>query len=170
GRAGHRHAGRSVRGDVKRIDRVSTRPRAVTAFGAAKINIGLLVGPRRPDGYHDVCGLVHTVSLVDRIEISLGEGGGGVLVDPAIPLRLRAPGAETLETPDNLVARVAAELSSLSRPTATAIAIHKAIPVAAGLGGGSADAAAALAALNVAWGAGLDPRDLMEVGARVSSD
>jgi 4-diphosphocytidyl-2-C-methyl-D-erythritol kinase len=144
----------------------STPPRRVTAFAAAKINIGLRVGAARSDGYHDVCGTIHTVSLVDRLEFTLDEAGS----ESGRYVRLSVPGAEELETADNLVARAAAELAERCDPRPVRVRIDKSIPIAAGLGGGSADAAATLAALNVMWGAGLDPSELIEIAGRLGSD
>jgi len=153
------------------MKRDSTAPNHVMAFGAAKINIGLHVAARRADGYHEVCGLVQTVSLADRLEITTDtHETDGVAFDVGAALRLRAPGAEELESGDNLVLRAARELAEHCEPRAVRITIEKAIPVAAGLGGGSADAAAAIAGLNVAWGARLRPAQLLELGARVGSD
>ena len=143
------------------MKRVSTTPRAVAAFGAAKINIGLRVGGRREDGYHDVCGLVQTVSLVDRLDITAGGDA---------PFTVRVPGHPDLESGDNLVAVAARALAECCDAEPVTIVVDKSIPVAAGLGGGSADAAAALAGLNVVWGAGLSPAKLLELGARVGSD
>jgi len=154
-----------------RTERASRRPLRVTAFGAAKINIGLRVGPRRDDGYHDVCGLVQTVSLVDRLDVSTGDDAGpGIVVDVGAPLRLHVPGAPELETPENLVVAAARALAEGGKARPTSIRIDKAIPVAAGLGGGSADAAAAVTALNVVWGAGAAPGDLIEIAGRIGSD
>lgn len=143
----------------------TNRPARITAFAAAKINIGLRVGARRPDGYHDVCGLVHTVSLADRIEITAGEHA-----DSGRLVRLSVPGADDLETDHNLVVRAAEALAKGRDLRPVAIVVHKTIPIAAGLGGGSADAAATLVALDVAWGLRHSPTDLIDVGAGISSD
>jgi 4-diphosphocytidyl-2-C-methyl-D-erythritol kinase len=142
-------------------------PRRVEVFGAAKVNVGWHVGEGRPDGYHDVCGLLQTISLCDRLEISVDDAEDGV--------RLRVPGFEALEDESNLVLHAARALERIDalpplRPAATTIVVHKSIPVAAGLGGGSADAAAALVGLNTAWGARLTARELLEVAAEIGSD
>jgi 4-diphosphocytidyl-2-C-methyl-D-erythritol kinase len=143
----------------------------VSAFAAAKINIGWHVGDLRPDGYHDVCGLIQTMSLVDRLDVFAGDDpNGGVVVDDDLPLRLRIRDAPELETRDNLVVAAARALAEEREPKPVSIRIEKVIPVGAGLGGGSADAAAALAALNLVWGTGLDPGRLIELGARIGSD
>lgn len=145
----------------------SAPPTRLTALAAGKINIGLRVGELRADGFHEVEGLVHTVSLADRIDVAVG-GNEGVLVGDGV--RLEVPGAPDLETGENLVARAAAVLSGGRDLPGVSIRLDKTIPIAAGLGGGSADAAATLAALNVVWGLGLDPATLIEKAALVSSD
>lgn len=149
-----------------------TRRPPVTALGAAKINIGWRVGARRDDGYHDVTGLIQTVSLYDRLDVTAGvEGDGGVVVDVADePLRLIVAGRPELEREDNLVVTAARVLAEERAPVPATIRLEKAIPVAAGLGGGSADAAAALTALNLVWGAGCAPARLIELGSRIGSD
>lgn len=134
------------------------RPRRVEAFGHAKVNIGWRVGALREDGYHDVSGLIQTISLADRLECVADDGEG---------VRVEMPGQPSLEDPSNLV-YAAARLLGDVRPVR--ITIDKQIPVAAGLGGGSADAAAALVALNVLWGAELSARQLVELGAEIGSD
>lgn len=149
-------------------------PSRVTALAAAKVNMGWRVGARRPDGYHDVCGVIQTISLQDRLELECDDdaapGDGGVVVDvDGAPLRLRA-GDRDLETEDNLVVRAAMAIAERGAPRPTTIDVAKSIPVAAGLGGGSADAAATLVALNVLWGARLPARELVTMGAEVGSD
>lgn len=149
-------------------------PTRVTAYAAAKVNVGWRVGTRRPDGYHDVCGVIQTVSLADRLTIECGEetapGDGGCLVDvEGVPVRLRADPSD-LEGPDNLVVRAAGVLAGRAAPRPTSIELGKSIPIAGGLGGGSADAAATLVALNVLWGGRLHARQLVELGAEVGSD
>jgi len=139
-------------------------PRLVQAEAAAKVNLGWRVGPRREDGYHDVSGLLQTIDLSDRLEIAVEDVPG--------PLSVVVPGRPELERPSNLIHRAAEAVAQrLSvEPPATMIVLHKAIPVAAGLGGGSADAAAALVGLSVAWGANVPVRELLELGTRIGSD
>lgn len=149
-------------------------PRRVTALAAAKVNVGWRVGSRRPDGYHDVCGLIHTISLADRLEAEVGSdeppGAGGSVSDVGgAPLRLLVDDGELADA-DNLVVVAARRLGEAAEARPTTIDVRKSIPVAAGLGGGSADAAATLMALNQLWGARLIPRELVELGATVSSD
>jgi 4-diphosphocytidyl-2-C-methyl-D-erythritol kinase len=138
-------------------------PRRIEAWGAAKVNIGWRVGERRTDGYHEVCGLLHTISLCDRVEIETSEQG-----PPGIALTV--PGDDSLEGPSNLVLKAAGVLERHADARSTTIVVRKSIPVAAGLGGGSADAAAALIGLNAAWAAGLSARELLDLGAEIGSD
>jgi len=141
--------------------------RTVTARVPAKVNLQLSVGPLRADGYHDLVTVFHAVSLFDEVTVTQadrtsvsvsGEGG------PAVPLG-----------PANLAVRAAAALARATGrrgqgAAGVRIEIRKRIPVAAGLAGGSADAAAALVACNELWGAGLSVAELGEIGARIGSD
>jgi 4-diphosphocytidyl-2-C-methyl-D-erythritol kinase len=143
-----------------------TQPlRAVVVEGSAKINLGWRVGVRREDGYHDVYGLIQTISLRDRLEISpMNEDDDAPLVT------LDVPDHPDLATSDNLVVKAAEALADRGRSRPVRVVLRKSIPVAAGLGGGSADAAAALVALNVLWSARLTPAALLQIAAGVGSD
>jgi 4-diphosphocytidyl-2-C-methyl-D-erythritol kinase len=142
-------------------------PRVLTVEAAAKVNLGWRVGPRRTDGYHDVAGLVQTITLSDTLEIAIEDRPG--------PLNLVVPGRAELEIGTNLVRRAADVLAEriaprIAEPPETMVVLHKRVPVAAGLGGGSGDAAAALVGLSVGWGANLAVRELLELAALVGSD
>ena len=140
---------------------------AVTARVPAKVNLQLSVGPRRSDGYHDLVTVFHALALFDEVTVSpadtdsvvvTGEGADRVPLDAG-----------------NLAARAVAALVEAVGPgvrdsPGVTIEIRKRIPVAAGLAGGSADAAAALVACNELWGAGLSPQELAEVAGQVGSD
>ncbi len=133
----------------------------VTALARAKINLTLDVLNKRPDGYHEIESVMQSIGLHDRLEFRLADGGISLTVEgAAVPL-----GA------DNLVFR-AAELIRSYTETKKGVIIHltKAIPVAAGLGGGSADAAVTLSVLNKMWGAGLSLAELMKLGEQLGSD
>jgi 4-diphosphocytidyl-2-C-methyl-D-erythritol kinase len=133
----------------------------------AKVNLQLSVGPPRGDGYHDLVTVFHAVSLFDE-----------VTVRPADRASLRVTGEGAASVPagrSNLAMRAARALASVavarrSKKPAVHIDIRKRIPVAAGLAGGSADAAAALVACNELWGTGLTQSELREVAATVGSD
>ena len=142
----------------------------VTVRVPAKINLQLAVGPRRADGYHDLVTVFHAVSLYDDVTVAEVDGPGPdrVLVS--------GEGADAVpEGGDNLALKAAAALAQATGFTpdpgrVVEITIRKRIPVAAGLAGGSADAAAALVGCNELWGTGLSPEQLAEVAAGVGSD
>ncbi len=127
----------------------------------AKVNLGLNVLRRRDDGFHEIETVLHTVALHD--DIFLREQGDGIKViadTDAIPTG-----------PDSLVYRAAAMLREehgVKQPVE--IEIRKKVPVAAGLGGGSADAAVTLMGLAHMWKLRLDGRDMAAVAARLGSD
>jgi 4-diphosphocytidyl-2-C-methyl-D-erythritol kinase len=140
---------------------------AVTARVPAKVNLQLSVGPLRADGYHDLVTVFHAVSLFDEVTVTPAERDSVVVTgegDGAVPL-----------DGDNLALRAVTALVDTLGPgcrdaPGVSIEIRKRIPVAAGLAGGSADAAAALAACNELWGTGLSPQELRDVAAQVGSD
>ena len=129
-------------------------------FAPAKVNICLHVGPRRPDGMHPVATLMQPLSIGDTLRVKLGGEG----------LRLACNDSE-LEGPDNLVLKAArAWFAAANKPAAAGFFLEKHIPVAAGLGGGSSDAAAALMALNALNGGLLPPESLCGLAAGVGAD
>jgi 4-diphosphocytidyl-2C-methyl-D-erythritol kinase len=138
---------------------------AVRRSAHAKVNVYLRVLRRRADGYHDIDSLVLPVSLADRVSAR-----------PARALRIDVAGPEALasQVPAggmNLALIAALALAETCGIAAGAeVRIEKRIPVAAGLGGGSADAAATLHALNQLWRCGLDLEALLTLGERVGSD
>jgi 4-diphosphocytidyl-2-C-methyl-D-erythritol kinase len=99
---------------------------------------------------------------MDSLEISVAEEGSGVQVT--------VPSHPELEGSRNLVHAAARAMAEHVDVPPTNIVVRKAIPVAAGLGGGSADAAAALMGLGIAWRAKLSVQDLLEIGAGIGSD
>ncbi len=142
---------------------------ARTARAPAKINAHLAVGPLRADGFHELRTVYLAVSLLDTVTarpgdgLSLavsGEGAGAATGADAVPTDRR-----------NLVWRAAELLAEHAGVPADAhLEIVKAIPAAAGLAGGSADAAAALVALDALWGTRAARTDLLELAARLGSD
>jgi 4-diphosphocytidyl-2-C-methyl-D-erythritol kinase len=125
----------------------------------AKINLTLEIVGRRPDGYHELASLVHTISLAD----DLG-------VEPADQLQTRVEGQD-LDPETNLVSRAAGLLAGrLQEMRGAKLTLVKHIPTAAGLGGGSSDAAATLAALSALWDARLSGKELRDLAAELGSD
>jgi 4-diphosphocytidyl-2-C-methyl-D-erythritol kinase len=118
---------------------------------------------RRADGYHLLDSLVVFAGAADMLEAAPSDQLG---------LRIGGPEAGALAAePDNLVLRAARALAAAAgvAPRA-ALALHKALPVASGIGGGSADAAAALRALEALWGLGWSPARLAEVALPLGAD
>ena len=125
----------------------------------AKINLTLEVLGRRDDGYHEVATIMQTVDLHDTVRLT-----------PAADITL-ACDDPALESPDNLAYKAAQMLRDESGYAGGAhIVIDKAIPVSAGLGGGSSDAAATLSGLNELWRLGMTSARLETLGARLGSD
>jgi 4-diphosphocytidyl-2-C-methyl-D-erythritol kinase len=125
----------------------------------AKINLTLEILGRRDDGYHDLASLVHTISLADDLRI-----------EPADEVLIRVEGLD-IEPETNLVSRAARLLASVTRARAGAeLTLVKRIPAAAGLGGGSSDAATTLVGLNAFWGTRLTVPELSDLASELGSD
>ena len=135
----------------------------VTVRVPAKLNLQLAVGPPRADGYHDLVTVFHAVSLFDEITAEPA-GRDGVTVS--------GEGADRVPADRNNLAlrAVAALRAAVPSAPGVHITIAKRIPVAAGLAGGSGDAAAALVACNELWNGRLGQPQLLEIAARVGSD
>ena len=135
-----------------------TRRARVTAF--AKINLDLRVLYRRPDGYHELRTIFQSISLADRIDIAF---------TPSRQTSITVGG--NVEIADNLIARAAQSCLDAMRATGRVeFALHKCIPMGAGLGGGSSDAAAVLLALPVLAGRTLAMPALKALAAHLGSD
>ena len=127
----------------------------------AKINLFLHITAKRPDGYHDLITLMCCVGLFDTITLTLGV--------PEISVDCDHPQVPADES--NLACRAAhLFFSRLERDEGLKITINKQIPVAAGLGGGSSNAAAVLAALNRYYGRPLSRNELMALGRSIGAD
>ncbi|REE96182.1 4-(cytidine 5'-diphospho)-2-C-methyl-D-erythritol kinase [Thermomonospora umbrina] len=129
----------------------------------AKVNLQLAVGPLRDDGYHDLVNVFHAVSLFDEVT---AEPGAGTTV------RVEGESIEGVPVDgDNLAARAARMLAArLGVEPDVSLTIRKAIPVAGGMAGGSADAAAALVACARLWGVDPTSPHLYESAAALGSD
>ncbi len=129
----------------------------------AKINLYLKILARRSDGYHELDTLMQKVSLYDEIELTLG-GNPGV--------RIQCPGADLPEDDGNIAVRAAQLFLTRTgqRDQGVGIALKKNIPVAAGLGGGSSDAAAVLRGLNQLMNTACSIEELADMGVRIGAD
>ncbi|MEV4180854.1 4-(cytidine 5'-diphospho)-2-C-methyl-D-erythritol kinase [Streptosporangium canum] len=136
---------------------------SVTVRVPAKVNLQLAVGPLRDDGYHDLVNVFHAVSIFDEVTATAETG---------MSVRVEGESADQVpEDADNLAIQAALALARhAGRSYGVNLIIRKAIPVAGGMAGGSADAAAALVACNELWGLGLPVEDLMEIAADLGSD
>ena len=138
---------------------------SVTVRAPAKVNLALGVGPLRPDGYHGLATVFHAVGIYDDLVATpLPEGSG---------LQLVVEGEGAAEVPldrSNLAARAAAALEVYGASPDVSIAIRKGIPVAGGMAGGSADAAAALVAIDALFDLGLGRDHLLDIAAALGSD
>lgn len=133
----------------------------ITIPAPAKINLCLSVLARRPDNYHDVEMLMQMVGLFDEVTVARREAGIRVVCDTNA-----VPSGE-----GNIAWRAAAAMLKLSKiDSGLAITIKKNVPVAAGLGGGSSNAAAVLAAANVLLKIGLDRAELVRIGTAIGMD
>ncbi len=136
---------------------------SVTVRVPGKVNLYLEVGDLRDDGYHELTTVFHAVSLLDEITVRNAD---------VLSLELTGEGMETLPADDRNLAWRAAELMAehVGRAPDVAISIEKSIPVAGGMAGGSADAAAVLVAMNTLWELGVPRRDLHALAAELGSD
>jgi 4-diphosphocytidyl-2-C-methyl-D-erythritol kinase len=128
---------------------------------AAKVNLGLYVGPPRPDGYHEVVSVMQAIGIWDELEVEVVPEGLGLEVE----------GGGLPPDESNLVLVAARELARRSRDLPGArFRLRKGIPISAGLGGGSADGAAALVSLDRLWGLHLPAVNLAAMAAEVGAD
>lgn len=136
---------------------------SVTVRAPGKLNLYLAVGDRRDDGYHELTTVFHAVSLADEVTVRDAD---------VLSLRITGEGADALPADERNLAWRAAELMAehVGRAPDVAITVDKSIPVAGGMAGGSADAAAVLVGMNVLWELGVPRRDLHGLAARLGSD
>lgn len=128
----------------------------------AKLNLFLKVLAKRPDGYHDLQTIFERISLCDEIRLTRRTDGKIIVIcdHPQVP-----------KGPKNLVVKVGRMLQArYGVKSGATIFIDKRIPVAAGLAGGSSNAATVLLGLNKIWGLGLKRSDLVLLGAQIGSD
>ena len=136
---------------------------SVTVRVPGKVNLYLGVGDRREDGYHELATVFHAVSLSDEVTVREAD---------LLSLQMFGEGADAVPTDERNLAWQAAELMAdhVGRAADVEITIAKSIPVAGGMAGGSADAAAVLVAMNELWELGVPRRDLHAMAAKLGSD
>lgn len=146
----------------------------VTAFSPAKVNLHLAIGERRPDGYHGARSVMHALSLHDTLTVRRECVSGSD--DFSVQVRCVAhEGVEPLEisSEDNIVYKAlmkAADAFDCGRGETVDVVIDKHIPHAAGLGGGSSNAAAALLAACRLWGVDPESREVFDIAAGIGAD
>ncbi len=144
----------------------------ISCSAYAKINLTLDVGQRRPDGYHDIRSIMQTIALHDTLTVTAPDRPG---------IHLEVVGEEATGVPSdetNLVHKAAVRVQKIAaarellpgNQSGLHILLHKRIPSQAGLGGGSSDAAAALAAVSSLLGLTLSPARLREIAAALGAD
>lgn len=140
-------------------DRAGDASPALRVPAYAKINLSLEILGRRPDGFHEIVSVTQLVSLADRVEVAPSD---------TLAVEMQPP---LVDDDDNLARRAALVLAAEAgqRPRGV-IRISKRIPLAAGLGGGSSDAAATLRLLDRLWGTRLGQRRLAGIAATLGSD
>ncbi|MEV0087983.1 4-(cytidine 5'-diphospho)-2-C-methyl-D-erythritol kinase [Saccharopolyspora sp. NPDC050642] len=141
-------------------------PTPITVRVPAKVNLHLSVGDPRPDGYHELVTVFQALSMTDEVTVLVAEEPG---------IDVHGDGADSVPTgPSNLAWKAVQLLAEHSgrdpEEPGVRLSINKGIPVAGGMAGGSADAAATLLALNHLWRLELGRDDLSEIAAKLGSD
>jgi 4-diphosphocytidyl-2-C-methyl-D-erythritol kinase len=133
-------------------------------FPIAKINLGLHITAKREDGYHDIETIFYPIMLCDALEFVISENAGknDSLIATGIPAGSN--------TNDNLVIKAAIKLREKYSFPALKIHLHKAIPVGAGLGGGSSDSAFFLKTINKNFGLNIPDEELKRISLEIGSD
>jgi 4-diphosphocytidyl-2-C-methyl-D-erythritol kinase len=133
-------------------------------FPKAKINIGLRITGKRPDGFHDIETIFYPVCLCDAIEFMV----------PELPLEddiLKVTGIPANQSPsDNLVIKAVRKIREIKKIPFLKLHLHKAIPIGAGLGGGSSDAATLIKSVNRYFNLELSNEKLKEISLELGSD
>jgi 4-diphosphocytidyl-2-C-methyl-D-erythritol kinase len=139
---------------------------AVTVRAPGKVNLFLRIGPLGADGYHQLVTVYQAVAMFEEVTATQALPGAG------ISLTVEGPGSDQVPDDDtNLAWRAAALLARhRDRPADVALQIRKGVPVAGGMAGGSADAAAALVACDALWETGCTRAELFQLAAQLGSD
>jgi 4-diphosphocytidyl-2-C-methyl-D-erythritol kinase len=136
----------------------------ITLQVPAKVNPQIRVGPLRQDGYHDITLAYQAISIYDILTISPSPNGPTIRVTGMDSERVPSNGQNLVIKAANMVA-AEARIEPLVH-----FELNKSIPSEAGLGGGSADAAAALVGCNILWNLNISAKDLMHIGAQLGED
>ncbi|MFI6423491.1 4-(cytidine 5'-diphospho)-2-C-methyl-D-erythritol kinase [Promicromonospora sp. NPDC050880] len=141
-------------------------PPSVRVRAPGKVNLALRVGPVGEDGYHPLATVFQAVSLYEEVTATQVPPGAG------ISLTVSGPQSEAVPTDETNLAWRAAALLADRTGLAADVALHltKGVPVAGGMAGGSADAAAALVACDALWDAGVPRTELVEMAAELGAD
>ncbi len=132
----------------------------VACQAPAKVNLGLAIEGRRGDGYHNISTVFLKISLADTLHVETTDGGIEIhCTHPDVPCDER-----------NLIHQAVALLQPLAPGRGVRVHLQKRIPVAAGVGGGSSDAAAALLAVNTLWDLQLSPAELRPYAVQLGAD
>jgi 4-diphosphocytidyl-2-C-methyl-D-erythritol kinase len=144
--------------------------RTVRVKAPGKVNVSLDVGPLRTDGYHSVASVYLAVSLYEEVAATSTQTPGiTVSISPASTLEL--DGVDIPLDGNNLAYKAAAMMADVSEhATGVHLEITKRVPVAGGMGGGSADAAATLLACDALWNSGLSRDELAQVASELGAD
>ncbi|WP_028579822.1 4-(cytidine 5'-diphospho)-2-C-methyl-D-erythritol kinase [Desulfogranum japonicum] len=142
------------------------KSKSITINAPAKVNLYLKITGKRSDGYHTLETVMQKINLYDTVELTLTEHQG---------ISLTCPDSSLPEDQSNLAYRAAEKFYSvlIARGVSVygvGITLQKGIPIAAGLGGGSSDAAAVLSGLNALYGSPLGVREMAEVGVSLGAD
>ncbi len=146
------------------MNSVTATPRSVTVRAPAKVNCELRVGPLGDDGFHQLSTVFMAVGLYDEVTVTRSDRWS---VTTTGPYAAHVPDGD-----DNLALRAARLMARHMRVTRSIVSIRidKAIPVAGGMAGGSADAAAVLVACDHLWGLRMDREELLNLAAELGSD
>jgi len=139
-------------------------PRTVTARAPGKINPLLRVGPTGLDGYHELFTVFHAVDVWESVSVR-DAPEYSLTIEGSVPL-----GDVPLDGSNLVIAGAKALAEEIGHSGAASLHITKSIPVGGGMGGGSADAAAALVALNELWGGAASPEDLHRIAQGLGAD
>jgi len=151
---------------------MGARLRRVAFEARAKLNLGLAIGPKRADGFHDLATIFQSISLADRLIATRARRGFRLRVrHETVALAGTVALSRVPSGAKNLVLRAARRVAARTGFRGGArFELIKRVPAAAGLGGGSADAAAAITALDVLYRLGLGPRGRAVIAAEIGSD